>query len=388
MLAGWTWAVSWTWWQLKGCTRLSGRVPISALSGTTVGCRPGCLPTRPLACAAVNPATWPPSTSSCQHCCPLSRSARSAAAVRSSCSRSKTSTVPTARTRPTLQHLVDTVKQLGVDVPLFTCDQPFGTMIEDGSLPELHKTGTFGSRATERLEFLREQQPTGPLMCAEFWNGWFDNWGTHHHTTDAAASAAELDALLAAGASVNIYMFHGGTNFGFTNGANDKGIYEPTITSYDYDAPAHRRRPPDGEVLRVPGRHCQALPGSGGGSLAPRTAFRKPAHCRIRGPATGRGQQPGLSPLFPRRSSHHGGRGALPGLLPLQHRREPRRSAHRCPRCVTGPSSSWTAAPVGVLSRELGERAITLSRAGSASDPRGGPGPGQLRAADWRGQRD
>ncbi|WP_159706122.1 beta-galactosidase family protein [Arthrobacter sp. 18067] len=136
-----------------------------------------------------------------------------------------------------LQHLVDLSKRSGVDVPLFTCDQPFGTMIEDGSLPELHKTGTFGSRSLERLAFLRERQPTGPLMCAEFWNGWFDNWGTHHHTTDAAASAAELDALLTAGASVNIYMFHGGTNFGFTNGANDKGIYEPTITSYDYDAP-------------------------------------------------------------------------------------------------------------------------------------------------------
>lgn len=136
-----------------------------------------------------------------------------------------------------LQHLVDLVKREGVDVPLFTCDQPFGTMIEDGSLPGLHKTGTFGSRAVERLGFLRERQPAGPLMCAEFWNGWFDNWGTHHHTTDAAASAAELDALLTAGASVNIYMFHGGTNFGFTNGANDKGIYEPTITSYDYDAP-------------------------------------------------------------------------------------------------------------------------------------------------------
>jgi beta-galactosidase len=136
-----------------------------------------------------------------------------------------------------LQHLVDVAKRAGVEVPLFTCDQPFGTMIEDGSLPELHKTGTFGSRAAERLAFLRERQPSGPLMCAEFWNGWFDNWGTHHHTTDAAASAAELDALLTAGASVNIYMFHGGTNFGFTNGANDKGIYEPTITSYDYDAP-------------------------------------------------------------------------------------------------------------------------------------------------------
>jgi beta-galactosidase len=124
-----------------------------------------------------------------------------------------------------------------VDVPLFSCDQPAGTMMEDGSRPELLNTATFGSMAAERLATLRKHQPTGPLMCAEFWNGWFDNWGTHHHRTDAAAAAAELDTLLDSGASVNIYMFHGGTNFGFTSGANDKGIYEPTITSYDYDAP-------------------------------------------------------------------------------------------------------------------------------------------------------
>ena len=74
-------------------------------------------------------------------------------------------------------------------------------------------------------------------MCMEFWCGWFDDWGSHHHMTDAAASAAELDALLAAGGSVNVYMFHGGTNFGLTNGANDKGRYAPITTSYDYDAP-------------------------------------------------------------------------------------------------------------------------------------------------------
>jgi beta-galactosidase len=49
--------------------------------------------------------------------------------------------------------------------------------------------------------------------------------------------AGELDALLGAGASVNIYMFHGGTSFGLTSGANDKGTYAPIVTSYDYDAP-------------------------------------------------------------------------------------------------------------------------------------------------------
>ena len=136
-----------------------------------------------------------------------------------------------------LRELIRITKDAGITVPLTSIDQPEDQMLIDGSLPELHKTGSFGSRATDRLATLRRHQPTGPLMCAEFWCGWFDHWGAHHHTTSAAASAKELDDLLATGASVNIYMLHGGTNFGFTNGANDKGVYQPTITSYDYDAP-------------------------------------------------------------------------------------------------------------------------------------------------------
>ncbi|PXA69758.1 glycoside hydrolase family 35 protein [Cryobacterium arcticum] len=136
-----------------------------------------------------------------------------------------------------LQALVELNRAGGITVPLTTIDQPTDQMLADGSLPELHKTGSFGSRATERLATLRRHQPTGPLMCAEFWNGWFDHWGAHHHTTSAEESARELDDLLATGASVSLYMFTGGTNFGFTNGANDKGVFQPTVTSYDYDAP-------------------------------------------------------------------------------------------------------------------------------------------------------
>jgi beta-galactosidase len=136
-----------------------------------------------------------------------------------------------------LRELTEATWSSGITVPLITVDQPSGSMISDGSLPVLHKTASFGSHAVERLAHLRTEQTTGPLMCGEFWCGWFDSWGAHHHTTSPAASAAELDALLAAGASVNIYMVHGGTNFGFTNGANDKGVYQPITTSYDYDAP-------------------------------------------------------------------------------------------------------------------------------------------------------
>ncbi|WP_326734126.1 glycoside hydrolase family 35 protein [Streptomyces sp. NBC_01022] len=134
-----------------------------------------------------------------------------------------------------LEHLADSLRRCGVDVPLFTCDQPDD--LARGSLPGVLATANFGSRSAQSMAELRTQQPTGPLMCTEFWIGWFDRWGTRHVIRDAGNAARELDELLATGASVNFYMFHGGTNFGFTNGANDKHTYRPTVTSYDYDAP-------------------------------------------------------------------------------------------------------------------------------------------------------
>jgi beta-galactosidase len=136
-----------------------------------------------------------------------------------------------------LATLVEYTRAAGITVPLTTVDQPIDHMLTAGCIEGVHRTASFGSRSRERLATLRAHQPTGPLMCAEFWDGWFDHWGTHHHTTPVAEAAADLDALLAAGASVNLYMFHGGTNFGLTNGANDKGVYRPLVTSYDYDAP-------------------------------------------------------------------------------------------------------------------------------------------------------
>ena len=75
-------------------------------------------------------------------------------------------------------------------------------------------------------------------MSGEYWDGWFDHWGSPHQTTDAVQQARELDWILSQGASINLYMVHGGTSFGFMNGANwDHDQYEPDVTSYDYDAP-------------------------------------------------------------------------------------------------------------------------------------------------------
>lgn len=134
-----------------------------------------------------------------------------------------------------MERLASALRVRGIDVPLFTSDQPGD--LAAGALPGVLSTANFGSKVKASLAALRGQQPTGPLMCAEFWNGWFDHWGGVHATRPADDAGAALDEMLAAGASVNFYMFHGGTNFGFLNGANDKGTYRATVTSYDYDSP-------------------------------------------------------------------------------------------------------------------------------------------------------
>lgn len=139
--------------------------------------------------------------------------------------------------RTYLRHLADGLRARGFEGLLFTSDGACDWMLEGGTLPEVHKVANFGSGATASFAKLREHQPEGPLMCGEFWCGWFDHWGETHHTRPAEDAAAALDEVLANGASVSIYMFHGGTNFGFLNGANHGNGYEPTVSSYDSDAP-------------------------------------------------------------------------------------------------------------------------------------------------------
>lgn len=125
----------------------------------------------------------------------------------------------------------------GIDVLLFTSDGPTDEMLLGGTLPDVHATVNFGSRVKDSFQKYREYRKDEPLMVMEYWNGWFDHWMEDHHVRDGADVAKVLDEMLTEGSSINMYMFHGGTNFGFYNGANHIVTYEPTTTSYDYDAP-------------------------------------------------------------------------------------------------------------------------------------------------------
>lgn len=124
----------------------------------------------------------------------------------------------------------------GVVVPLVTSDGPMEESLSCGKISGALPTGNFGSQAKERFEILKKHTDGGPLMCMEFWVGWFDDWGNGGHKTgNIEQSVKDLEDLLDMG-HVNIYMFEGGTNFGFMNGSNYYDELKPDVTSYDYDA--------------------------------------------------------------------------------------------------------------------------------------------------------
>ena len=133
---------------------------------------------------------------------------------------------------------VETIyRENGIDCLLFTSDGSEHWMLSGGTLPGMLSVVNFGSHPTEHFEKQRAFGHEGPQMCGEFWCGWFDHWYEEHHTRTPEDVAADTRELLEYGASINYYMLHGGTNFGFTNGANYHQGYEPTITSYDYCSP-------------------------------------------------------------------------------------------------------------------------------------------------------
>lgn len=121
----------------------------------------------------------------------------------------------------------------GFDVPLFACNPPYA--LKKGYRADLFPVVNFGSDPAGGFKALREILPQGPLVCGEFYPGWFDTWGAPHHLGKTDQYLKDLQYMLQAGASFSIYMAHGGTTFGFWTGADRP--FKPDTSSYDYDAP-------------------------------------------------------------------------------------------------------------------------------------------------------
>ncbi len=169
------------------------------------------------------------------------------------------------------QALIDS----GMTGVLYTADGP--SVIPKGGLPELPAVINFGTGdAKSSFAELDKLRPDGPRMSGEYWAGWFDHWGDKHSVTDGQKQAEEYAWMIGQGYSVSMYMFDGGTSFGWMNGANSNGTnYEPDTTSYDYDAPIDERGAPRAKffafrdaIAKVTGKVAPPLP-----APLPRRAF-------------------------------------------------------------------------------------------------------------------
>ena len=291
-----------------------------------------------------------------------------------------------------LAWLRDTLRRLGVDSLLFTSDGTFDDLtIATGGLPDLLRTANFGSRAAERLAALRRFQPTGPLVCMEFWVGWFDAWRARTHATRPADEvAAELDALLSLpGTHAVLYLFQGGTNWGLTAGGNLADTFEPFVTSYDYDALLDEAGDVTPKFLAcrdVIHRHLNVDRPKGVFPPSPKAAYGRvrlaEGRPAVGGPAAGRGVG---------HASADGAARPRPRV-----RRLPDRAAGDPPRAAAGPPrhARLVSRPPQrhhpghlVSQRRAAAAGARLPHAdGHAGDPGPQPGPAQLRSPHDRTQ--
>ncbi len=136
-----------------------------------------------------------------------------------------------------LERLRSVWRNAGVEGPFYTADGPTPHMLEAGHLPGA-AVGLDSGASEKDWDLARQVVPGVPVFSAETYPGWLTHWGEQWARPSLDDLRKEMSFLLGAGKSFNLYVVHGGTNFGFTAGANSGGKgYEPDVTSYDYDAP-------------------------------------------------------------------------------------------------------------------------------------------------------
>uniref|UniRef100_A0A8V5G3B0 Beta-galactosidase n=1 Tax=Melopsittacus undulatus TaxID=13146 RepID=A0A8V5G3B0_MELUD len=181
-----------------------------------------------------------------------------------------------------LRHLLGSFRALlGSEVLLFTTDGTQPEELHCGTLQGLYATIDFGpgSNVTEAFGAQRWVEPKGPLVNSEYYTGWLDYWGEAHASTSSVRVARGLENMLQMGASVNMYMFHGGTNFAYWSGADFKDQYKPVTTSYDYDAPLSEAGDPTEKLfaIRTVISKFQPLPAGPMPSPTPKYAYGRVA---------------------------------------------------------------------------------------------------------------
>jgi beta-galactosidase len=128
--------------------------------------------------------------------------------------------------------------EAGFDCMFIRCDWPKKETVRTAHIDGVYTTMNFGGGADSAFAFFEKEYPGMPKMCGEYWVGWFDHWGSKHHTKALAPFIKQIDWMLENAVSFNVYMLHGGSNFGFNSGANwSSGQYSADTTSYDYDSP-------------------------------------------------------------------------------------------------------------------------------------------------------
>ncbi|KAI4905305.1 hypothetical protein NFI96_022730, partial [Prochilodus magdalenae] len=140
-----------------------------------------------------------------------------------------------ARDEQYLTFIKEALLSRGITELLLTSDNHEG--LKCGGVEGVLQTVNLQKLSYGAIQYLADLQPQKPLLVMEYWCGWYDVWGGSHHVFPAPDMIAVLKELLDRGVSINLYMFHGGTSFGFMSGAIDFGSYKPQINSYDYDAP-------------------------------------------------------------------------------------------------------------------------------------------------------
>jgi len=141
---------------------------------------------------------------------------------------------------------------------LYTIDTCQQKSFDCGSIPEVYATVDFGIsvNASKCFNLMRKVQKGGPPVNSEFYPGWLAHWQEPHPTVNSNDVVRQMKSMLSMNASFSFYMFHGGTNFGFTSGANTNDTnanigYIPQLTSYDYDAPLTEAGDPTEKYFKI-----------------------------------------------------------------------------------------------------------------------------------------